>query len=108
MPQLKDASTKRDRPAITTHNHDNHGIRTENWRYIRYADGSEELYNMKKDPHEWNNLLAAGSGKGDPTARAQADKLARWIPKVNRKPASRSAHRVLSSAWQDLTSQPAT
>jgi choline-sulfatase len=55
-PQLKDANTPRKWPAITTHNHDNHGIRSEHWRYIRYADGSEELYDMRKDPNEWDNL----------------------------------------------------
>ena len=34
----------------------NHAIRTERWRYIQYDDGSEELYDHDKDPHEWNNL----------------------------------------------------
>ncbi|MCU0613343.1 MAG: sulfatase, partial [Candidatus Eisenbacteria bacterium] len=53
VPQLKDARAPREWPAITTHNHDNHGIRTERWRYIRYADGSEELYDMQADPKEW-------------------------------------------------------
>ena len=35
LPQLQDAEAPRERPAITTHNHDNHGVRSENWRYIR-------------------------------------------------------------------------
>ena len=26
------------------------------WRYIRYKDGTEELYDVQKDPNEWNNL----------------------------------------------------
>ena len=56
VPQLKNARAPREWPAITTHNHDNHGVRSENWRYIRYADGSEELYDMRRDPNEWNNL----------------------------------------------------
>ncbi|MDP6446552.1 MAG: sulfatase, partial [Pirellulaceae bacterium] len=55
-PQLEDPAAKREFPAITTHNHDNHGVRSENWRYIRYADGSEELYDMRSDPNEWKNL----------------------------------------------------
>ena len=29
---------------------------TERWRYIRYADGSEELYDHDADPLEWKNL----------------------------------------------------
>ena len=32
------------------------GLSTENWRYIRYAKGGEELYNVKSDPYEWRNL----------------------------------------------------
>lgn len=28
----------------------------QDWRYIRYADGGEELYDVKKDPNEWENL----------------------------------------------------
>ena len=31
-------------------------IRTDRWRYIRYSNGSEELYDHDKDPNEWNNL----------------------------------------------------
>ena len=29
---------------------------TEQWRYIQYADGSEELYDIQQDEYEWNNL----------------------------------------------------
>ncbi|NNM31030.1 MAG: sulfatase [Akkermansiaceae bacterium] len=96
VPQLKDAGADRPWPAITTHNHDNHGVRTENWRYIRYADGSEELYNMKEDPNEWHNLLALDTGAPDPTARRKADALAKWLPKENVPPAPKSAARILT------------
>ena len=30
----------------------------QNWRYIHYADGTEELYNLQKDPHEWENIAS--------------------------------------------------
>ena len=30
-------------------------IRTEQFRYIRYVDGQQELYDHEKDPHEWKN-----------------------------------------------------
>lgn len=43
-------------PALMTYMKGNHAIRTERWRYIQYADGSEELYDHDKDPYEWNNL----------------------------------------------------
>jgi iduronate 2-sulfatase len=42
--------------ALTTYGWGNHGIRTENYRYIRYNDGSEEFYDHQTDPNEWYNL----------------------------------------------------
>ncbi len=108
VPQLKDASAPRKWPAITTHNHDNHGIRTEKWRYIRYADGSRELYDMEKDPNEWTNLA------GDPKYAPVISDLSRWIPKTNMKPVPGSAHRILTydpatkqAVWEDKLIDPA-
>lgn len=88
LPQLKDASAPREWPAITTHNHDNHGIRTKDWRFIQYADGSEELYDMKSDPNEWHNLAA------EPGMASVLDEHRKWIP-VSRPPAPGSKHRIL-------------
>ena len=88
-PQLQDAAAPRQRPAITTHNHDNHGVRSEDWRYIRYADGSEELYDMQKDANEWHNLA------GD---REYADVIKehhRWLPETSAPPAPGSRSRIL-------------
>ena len=34
----------------------NYALRDQNWRYIRYENGKEELYDVKNDPHEWHNL----------------------------------------------------
>ncbi len=33
-----------------------YAITNRDWRYIRYGDGQEELYNHNNDPHEWDNL----------------------------------------------------
>jgi hypothetical protein len=30
-------------------------VRTDQYRFIRYRDGSTELYDRSKDPHEWVN-----------------------------------------------------
>jgi arylsulfatase A-like enzyme len=90
LPQLKDAATKRDRPAITSHNQGNHGIRSERWRYIHYADGSEELYDLQADPHEWTNI----AGKPEHTAIIAEHK--KWLPKIDLPPAKGSASRVLT------------
>jgi arylsulfatase A-like enzyme len=89
-PQLRDASTKRTRPAITSHNQGNHGIRSEKWRYIRYADGSEELYDMIKDPNEWHNVASS------PEHAAIIAEHKKWLPKVDVPPAPQSANRILT------------
>jgi arylsulfatase A-like enzyme len=89
VPQVNDASAPRSRPAVTTDNHDNHGVRTERWRYIQYADGSEELYDMVKDPNEFNNLAP------DPRFKAEKLALKKYIPKVNKQPVPGSAKRIL-------------
>lgn len=90
LPQLKDASAPREFPAITTHNQGNHSIRTERHRYVRYADGSEELYDLRSDPNEWTNLA-----KLPEHAVAKQD-LMKWLPKTDLPPAPGSAHRVLT------------
>ena len=89
-PQLINSNTKRTRPAITCHNHDNNAVRSENWRYIRYADGSEELYNMKEDPNEWNNLAA------NPKYQNIIQSHKKWVPKNNKKPVLGSKYRILT------------
>jgi arylsulfatase A-like enzyme len=53
---LRDPSAKWAAPAITTFHLSNHAIRTEKWRYIRYANGDEELYDHDADEYEWTNL----------------------------------------------------
>jgi len=44
------------RVAITSYGHGNHAIRDERYRYIRFSDGTEELYDHEEDPDEWKNL----------------------------------------------------
>ncbi|MGI9244897.1 MAG: sulfatase-like hydrolase/transferase, partial [Verrucomicrobiales bacterium] len=33
-----------------------YSVSADRWRYIRYADGGEELYDISEDPYEWHNL----------------------------------------------------
>ncbi len=59
LPLLRDPKAKRATPAITTMgggDKASYSARSERWRYTRYADGSEELYDHDADPHEWINL----------------------------------------------------
>lgn len=99
MPQLKDASAPRKWPAITTHNHDNHGIRSEHYRYIQYADGSEELYDLRKDPNEWKNVA------GEESYADILEEHRKWVPEKSAMPAPGSRHRILiykdgKATWQ--------
>jgi arylsulfatase A-like enzyme len=99
VPQLMSPDAKRDRPAITTHNQGNHAVRSERWRYIRYADGSEELYEHTNDPNEWTNL--AGKKEHAPIIAEHV----KWLPKADVAPAPGSQHRVLT---YDRTNDEAT
>ncbi|MFC1764937.1 sulfatase [Planctomycetota bacterium] len=53
---LKDPAQSTDRVVVTTFGEGNYSLRSARYRYIRYADGSEELYDHKNDPNEWINL----------------------------------------------------
>ena len=58
VPLLENPESKWKRPALMTYGRGNHAVRSERWRYIRYADGSEELYDHQNDPNEWTNLAS--------------------------------------------------
>ena len=57
VPLLRDPAAKRP-PAVSTYLPGNHATITERWRYIRYHDGGEELYDRKADPNEFRNLAS--------------------------------------------------
>jgi arylsulfatase A-like enzyme len=75
VPLLKDPNRTWERPALVTYLPGNHALCNERWRYIRYADGGEELYDHESDPHEWTNLA------DQPELAAFKARLARWLPK---------------------------
>lgn len=52
-------------------------LRTERWRYIRYNNGMEELYDHASDPHEWTNLARDKRFASDKTSLR--DKLTSMI-----------------------------
>ena len=56
VPLLKDPEMEWDKPVLSTWYYKNHAVRSENYRYIHYRDGSEELYDHVSDPGEHINL----------------------------------------------------
>ena len=101
-PQLKNAQAKRERPAICSHNQGNHAVRSERYRYIHYADGSEEFYDLASDPHEWTNRIT------DVSCAGLVAEHRKWLPKVDLPPARGSAERILvydaakdEAVWED-------
>jgi arylsulfatase A-like enzyme len=66
-------------PAVTTHMRGNHSVRNERYRYIRYNDGTEELYDHNSDEMEWKNLA------NDADHNVIKEELKKWVPKQNAK-----------------------
>ncbi|MBQ79717.1 MAG: iduronate-2-sulfatase, partial [Planctomycetaceae bacterium] len=79
-PLLRDPEQQWDRPALTTHGQGNHAVRSRQWRYIRYADGGEELYDHSRDPNEWTNLASR------PEFIDVKNNHAQWLPKIDAVP----------------------
>ena len=82
LSQLEDPTARRTEPAVTTWYYNNHSVRDLNFRYIRYRDGSEELYDHRSDPGEHRNLAA------DPEFVPVKKRLAAYVPKRNAVPDS--------------------
>ncbi len=77
VPLIRDPKTTWEKPVITTHDYNQHALRLGKWRYIRYANGQEELYDRDADPREWTNLASLPA-----YASVLAD-LKQYLPKVN-------------------------
>lgn len=77
VPLLEDPSREWNHPTLTTYGYNNHAVVSDRYRYIRYADGSEELYDVVADPHEWTNIAAR------PELAPVKRELARYMPEHN-------------------------
>ena len=64
-----------DKPVLISHGPGNFAVRKGRWRLIHYADGSEELYDMKSDPGEFANLARV------PEFKERCAELRKHLPK---------------------------
>jgi arylsulfatase A-like enzyme len=58
---LLDNPEKEWHPTITSRGQGAHSVISEDWHYINWGKGVEELYNLNTDKMEWNNLIRSES-----------------------------------------------
>ena len=75
VPLLKDPDIEWGIPAVSEFRRGQCSVRSERYRYIRYSDGSSELYDHSKDPNEWDNIASEKH-------QDVIDDLANFIPKL--------------------------
>ena len=95
LPLMKDANAPWGRSILCTFAPRNHSLRSSDYHYIRYADGSEELYDMRVDPSEFTNLALQTSQKN--TIAAFRDQL----PKDNAPPVRSEWSNWEIQAWEN-------
>ncbi|QDV58943.1 sulfatase [Rosistilla oblonga] len=81
LPLIRDPSQTREQPVLINWYYGNYAVRSDDWRYIRYRDGSEELYDHRSDAAERTNLI------GKEGFTEIIDQHRRWIPKKDKLPA---------------------
>jgi arylsulfatase A-like enzyme len=56
VPVLREPQRRTDRAVVSTYYAEHFSVRDQRWRYLRYADGAEELYDHETDPDEFTNV----------------------------------------------------
>ena len=77
VPSFNKETNTEDLFAITTFGMNNHGIKTADYSYIMYEDGQGELYDLVKDPEEWDNLFT------NPDYSGAAEEHKKLLPELN-------------------------
>lgn len=84
VPLIADSEVARSKPVLSTWRYKNHAVRSNDWRYIRYRDGTEELYHHPSDPGEHINLALK------PEYANVIVELKQWLPENDALPAGQS------------------
>ena len=83
---------------------ESYALRSRDWRYIRYENDKEELYDMAKDPYEWSNL--ADNPSHATRLRSLREELAARLPTIGTVPPQpvwkpKETAKVGAEAWKD-------
>jgi arylsulfatase A-like enzyme len=95
---LNGKSRDRGKPVLSTYGQECHSLRDERFRYTRYRDGSEELYDHRYDPHEWTNLA------DDSRFASVKERLKAHLPRIHADPiilAGETEPRGDGNGWPD-------
>ncbi|MDG2222580.1 MAG: sulfatase [Rubripirellula sp.] len=99
VPLMSDPEMPWDRPILTTFAPRNHSLRSTRWHYIRYGDGSEELYDHQTDQHEWRNLAS------EDTHRDLIAEMRKRLPSAEAKPIIGEWQKWELDAWRQAEAQ---
>lgn len=97
FPTLKDPTRKQNDYALTFIAYDSTAVSGTDWRYIRYPNGDQELYNIKEDPYEWHNLATF------PEHTERMKTMATAIPKTFAKYVPPSHDALAALKWEATT-----
>lgn len=74
-----------------------YGLSAEDWRYIHYENGDEELYHVAEDPYEWTNLAAK------PEYETKLNELRAQAPKDFKSYVAASPMSLIQLAWHPVS-----
>ena len=99
VPLMKNPRREWSHPAITSFGLGNYSVRSTRYRFIQYFDGSRELYDLSKDPHEWKNLIKI------PKMKSAIVEHAAFIPKKQHPilPGNSTGHNAYKAANANIT-----
>ena len=98
VPIMKKPQREWKHPAITSFGLGNYSIRSTNYRFIQYFEGSRELYDLRDDPHEWKNLI------DNPKMKKVIQEHASFIPQKQHPilPGNSTGHKAYAAANKNI------
>ena len=98
VPLMKNPKREWKHPAITSFGLGNYSIRSTHFRFIQYFDGSQELYDLRDDPHEWKNLI------DNPKMKQVIHEHASFIPQKQHPilPGNSTGHKAYAAANKNI------